>query len=183
MAILFIGQLTDYAFTGVRSEMARRHHSIRNCKGLQILRCNGLTKLTDFTLIDAFMLRELKEVYFGRCNVSNRANSPRDNSQNFRFSSQLKEWQPSSRTAHLSSWWTWANAKTWTMSVSTSSPNLCHVWRPWSSTDARKLRKDASRFSTTTAPSCEWVEKAFTFPTASRLWENFLVSEHLLAEL
>lgn len=48
----------------------KRHHSIRNLRGLQVLRCGGLYKLTDFTLIDAFMFNELKEVYFARCNVS-----------------------------------------------------------------------------------------------------------------
>lgn len=63
-------KLTDYGFTGVSSEYARRHHSIRNLKGLQVLKCNGNYKITDFTLIDAFDLLELKEVYFARCNVS-----------------------------------------------------------------------------------------------------------------
>lgn len=67
-AILF--KLTDYGFTGVYFDIyARRHHSIRNLKGLQVLRCNGLYKLTDFTLVDAFVLTELKELYFSRCNV------------------------------------------------------------------------------------------------------------------
>lgn len=64
-------QLTDYGFTGVFFDIySRRHHSIRNLRGLQVLRCNGLYKLTDFTLIDAFVLPDLKEVYFARCNVS-----------------------------------------------------------------------------------------------------------------
>jgi len=63
-------KITDYGFTGVSSEYARRHHSIRNLKGLQILKCNGLLKVTDFTLIDGFTLLELKELYFSRCNVS-----------------------------------------------------------------------------------------------------------------
>lgn len=63
-------KITDYGFTGVSGEYARRHHSIRGVKGLQILKCNGLSKLTDFTLTDAFELQELKEVYFSRCNVS-----------------------------------------------------------------------------------------------------------------
>lgn len=63
-------KLTDFGFTGVESEYAKRMHSIRNLKGLQILRANGLYKLTDFTLVDAFVLNELKELYFARCNVS-----------------------------------------------------------------------------------------------------------------
>lgn len=63
-------KLTDFGFTGVMSQYARRCHSIRNLKGLQVLKANGLSKLTDFTLIDAFMLNELKELYLARCNVS-----------------------------------------------------------------------------------------------------------------
>lgn len=69
---LVVTKLTDYGFTGVSSEYARRLHSIRNLKGLQVFRCNGLYKLTDFTLVDAFMLNELKELYVSRCNVSRR---------------------------------------------------------------------------------------------------------------
>lgn len=65
-------KLTDYGFTGVSSEYARRLHTIRNLKGLQVFRCNGIYKMTDFTLVDAFMMKELKEVYFSRCNVSQR---------------------------------------------------------------------------------------------------------------
>jgi hypothetical protein len=63
-------KLTDFGFTGVTSTYARRYHSIRNLKGLQILKANGLYKLTDFTLIDAFELNELKELHMSRCNVS-----------------------------------------------------------------------------------------------------------------
>ncbi|CRL00041.1 CLUMA_CG013329, isoform A, partial [Clunio marinus] len=59
-----------FGFTGVSSEYARRHHSIRNLKGLQILKCNGLYKLTDYTMIDALSLLELKEAHFARCNFT-----------------------------------------------------------------------------------------------------------------
>lgn len=52
------------------SEYARRLHSIRNLAGLQVLRSNGIYKLTDFTLVDGFVHKELKELYFSRCNVS-----------------------------------------------------------------------------------------------------------------
>lgn len=73
LCVVFLAckQLTDYGFSGVKDNIfARRRHSIRNLRGLQILRCGGLYKLTDFSLIDAFMFNELKEVYFARCNVS-----------------------------------------------------------------------------------------------------------------
>lgn len=63
-------KVTDFGFTGVTSEYARRCHSIRNLRGLQVLRANGLHKLTDFTLVDGFMFTELKELYMARCNVS-----------------------------------------------------------------------------------------------------------------
>lgn len=63
-------KLTDFGFTGLESTYARRCHSIRNLKGLQVLRANGLHKLTDFVLEDAFVLTELKELYFARCNVN-----------------------------------------------------------------------------------------------------------------
>ena len=63
-------KLTDFGFTGVQSTYAKRMHSVRNLKGLLVLRANGLYKLTDFTLVDGFVLNELKELYFARCNVS-----------------------------------------------------------------------------------------------------------------
>lgn len=63
-------KLTDFGFTGVQSTYAKRMHSLRNLKGLQVLRANGLYKLTDFALEDAFVLTELKELYVARCNVS-----------------------------------------------------------------------------------------------------------------
>jgi hypothetical protein len=63
-------KVTDFGFTGVSSMYALRRHSLRNLRGLQVLRANGLYKLSDFTLIDAFMLNELKELYLSRCNVS-----------------------------------------------------------------------------------------------------------------
>ncbi|KAG5666476.1 hypothetical protein PVAND_014503 [Polypedilum vanderplanki] len=63
-------KVTDFGFTGVESEYSIRKHSIRNLKGLQVLRGNGLYKLTDFTLIDAFVFNELKELYFARCNFT-----------------------------------------------------------------------------------------------------------------
>jgi hypothetical protein len=63
-------KLTDFGLTGCESEYARRCHSIRGLRGLQVLRANGLHKLTDFTLEDAFVFSELKELYFARCHVS-----------------------------------------------------------------------------------------------------------------
>ncbi|XP_070508367.1 F-box and leucine-rich repeat protein 13-like [Chironomus tepperi] len=63
-------KLTDFGFTGLESTYAKRMHSLRNLKGLQVLRANGLYKLTDFTLEDAFVLKELKELYFARCNFT-----------------------------------------------------------------------------------------------------------------
>lgn len=86
-------KLTDYGFTGVSSEYARRHHSIRNLRGLQVLRCNGLYKLTDFTLVDAFALLELKEVYFSRCSVSLIVQKYTNAVSKFLFSSRLQAWE------------------------------------------------------------------------------------------
>jgi hypothetical protein len=74
----------------VSSEYARRLHSIRNLKGLQVLKCNGLYKLTDFVLVDAFEFLELKELNFSRCNVSSCTSDVVDSIVSALFSFRLK---------------------------------------------------------------------------------------------
>lgn len=59
-------QLSDFGFTGCSSD-GKRFESIKNLKGLRVLRSCGLYKLTNFTLIDSFQFLELKELYFARC--------------------------------------------------------------------------------------------------------------------
>lgn len=42
------------------------YFSIKNLQGLRILRMQNCYKVTDFSLIDSFQFKELKELYMGR---------------------------------------------------------------------------------------------------------------------
>ncbi len=59
-------KISDYGLTGIHAD-GKRYYSLKNLKGLQVLKCSGLYKITDLSLIDSFNLLELKEVYFARC--------------------------------------------------------------------------------------------------------------------
>lgn len=61
-------KITDYGVTGkIQNQI---YFSIKGLQGLRTLRMQNCYKVTDFTLIDSFEFKELREVYMARCNFS-----------------------------------------------------------------------------------------------------------------
>ena len=57
-------KITDYGVTG--KFQTQCYFSIKNLQGLRILRMQNCYKVTDFSLIDSFEFKELREVYMAR---------------------------------------------------------------------------------------------------------------------
>lgn len=61
-------KITDYGFTGKFQNQS--YFSIKNLQGLRTLRMQNIYQVTDFTLVDSFQFKELRDVFMARTHFS-----------------------------------------------------------------------------------------------------------------
>lgn len=63
-------KISDFGFTGRDSKTGKMYNSIDDLKGLRVLKCGNIFKMTDLTLSESFNLIDLRDLYLNRCHVS-----------------------------------------------------------------------------------------------------------------